>query len=237
LAEERFLEIINARGVDSKLAARLISLYPLASPGSREMLLGLCEHERAAYRGAALGSFARFRGPMGMNSREALNYLDDSSLDVRRAAQRILYTNHDLSSGQLEALLDSKYSDVRLFILSSSRILPSGQGESLLGDLLLDESTVVRKQVLGEFSRRRLPQALEVLSLSLGDDSRELREAAAVGLYRLGTPEARRVLENFVRKTDDAELRSMIVTLLATPRPRPPVPRTRPPVVRPIPPR
>jgi HEAT repeat protein len=211
----KLMELIESREIDAKLAERLISLYPIVDRDSRSAVLALTKHRRSDFRAAALASMARLRGNLALDSASALAFLQDSSEKVRRGAQRILYANHDLTADQLTALIASPFVDVRQFVLSASRTIGRDAARDILYELLLDESTDVRRQAITEFARQRFTDAFDILKASLDDDSSEIKRAALTGLFQIGTQESVQVLQQFAKETQDEDLRAMVLSVLA----------------------
>ena len=158
---------------------------------------------------------ARVRGEWALDSSSALPFLQDPSHDVRRGAQQILYANHDLTAEQLMGLISSPFVDVRQFVLSASRTVGRDAAKQILYELLLDESTPVRRQVITEFARQRFPDAVDILAASLDDDSNEIKQAALTGLFQLATDDSVKILQQFARETENDDLRAMVLSVLA----------------------
>lgn len=227
---QRFFAIIDSEQVNSQMAVRLISLFPVQGADFKAVMDKLISHSRADFRAAALRGFSRARGTKALSSPKALELLADPSQNVRRQAARIVYVNRDVAKEQLLELLDSRYSDVKEFILSASRMLKPEDGRDVLMELLIDEHAAIRAQALSEYARRRYPDAAAILGLSLADDDRTIQAAAISGLTVLRTAEAGRLLREFAETTDDRELANM-ARIGVSRAARPPI-GNRPPVRR-----
>jgi HEAT repeat protein len=216
IAGDRLLELIESREIEVALAEQLITYYPVVDTDSRNAMIGLTEHPKANFRAAAVSSLSRVRGELALDSGRAVVFLQDPSEDVRRAAQRILFINHDLTAEHLNELISSPHEDVRQFVLSASRTIDRAGAKEILYELLLDESSAVRRQVITEFARQRFPESMDILSASLEDDDAEIQRAAVSGLFQMPHQQSTPVLQQFARETKDAELRAMVVSVLAS---------------------
>lgn len=212
--KERFLALINSPEVGVAGACRLISLYPVKGPETKEILTALTHHETPAFRASALKAFAPVRRDLTLRSKEILPFLEDSDLMVRRAAQGLLLNHADLTAEEVKGLASSPHPDVRLFALTFSRTLPEKTGNAILEELLLDEDTGVRQQVLAEYGRRKHADALTILAASLDDDNAEIRLTAAMVLLRMRTPAARQVLTAAARETQDEDFKRTLINFV-----------------------
>ncbi len=88
----------------------------------------------------------------------------------------------NLNESELKLLVDSKFSDVRIFAAQSLLTAKQDAINTLGFDLLIDEDTIVRSTTIRAMSARRVPGWIKVMSRSLLDDDYVIQRAAMDGL-------------------------------------------------------
>ncbi|MDT8389219.1 MAG: HEAT repeat domain-containing protein [Lentisphaeria bacterium] len=204
---QRFSALINSPEIGTYGASELISLHPVNDAETKAVLTALTRHVNAAFRASALKRFATVRRDLMPGSEELLPFLSDSDRGVRQAAQSLLLIRGDLTAATVTGLISSPYPDTRAFALIYSRTLPEKAGTAILEELLLDEDTGVRQQVLAEYGRRKHADALDILGVSLEDDNADIRLTAATVLLRMQTVAARQVLTAAAREAQDTDFK------------------------------
>ena len=107
----------------------------------------------------------------------------DPDKEVRQIVLNTLRgRTNDLSEKELSVLVESKFSDVRIFAAQSLLNAEQGAVEALGFDLLIDEDTIVRSTTIRAMSIRRVPGWLKIMSRSLLDNNYVIQRAAMDGL-------------------------------------------------------
>ena len=114
----------------------------------------------------------------------------------------------ELAVGEVGALVESKYSDVRIF---AGQSLLSAEKEALdeYGfDLLIDENSIVRATTIRAIGARRFPGWVTIMSRSLLDDDYVIQRAAMDSL--LGDrQEGLEVLKKYIAKNPQSRISSL----------------------------
>ncbi|MGY8714805.1 MAG: HEAT repeat domain-containing protein, partial [Verrucomicrobiia bacterium] len=107
----------------------------------------------------------------------------DPDKEVRQVVLNTLRgRTNDLSENELSVLVESKFSDVRIFAAQSLLNAKQDAVEALGFDLLIDEDTIVRSTTIRAMSVRRVPGWLKIMNRSLLDDNYVIQRAAMDGL-------------------------------------------------------
>jgi len=212
--------LLGAPGLDERLGARLITLAGIRLTDALTLLNELAHDSRPAYRAAALNGLAR-RYADAVSVADLLEHLGDPAPDVRQAAANIIYRHPGLAPDRLLPLVLSPHQDVREVIVRASRRMTTETAAPLLAELLFDAADPVRQQVIAEMARRRVPGWLDVLTRALDDGSPEIRQTAVYVLATCPEPEAQKALDELARRTDDDQLRALILSRRRSSRPAP----------------
>ena len=113
-----------------------------------------------------------------------------------------------MTAENMQALVDSKYADVRIFAGQSLLTANPELIEEFGFDLLIDEDTIVRSTTIRAMASRRTPGWLKVMSRSLLDEDFVIQRAAMDGLLA-GGPEGVRALREFVSKNPRNRISSL----------------------------
>jgi hypothetical protein len=171
--------------------------------------LALTEHSSSKIRAIAWQRFISLSN--GWNdSSKWLPVIKDPDKQVRQGVLNSLRgRTSDLNEAELGFLVDSQYSDVRIFAAQSLLNAKQEAVEALGFDLLIDEDTIVRSSTIRAISARRVPGWLKVMSRSLLDDNYVIQRAAMDGLLEdptEGIPE----LIKYVAKNPQSRISNLI---------------------------
>jgi HEAT repeat protein len=108
------------------------------------------------------------------------------------------------------ALVANPHPDVRLATLEISQHLPLERAEEVVMELILDDDTEVRGMAIQEIGVRHFDDWQDILRDSLSDSDETIVVAAVNALFRAGTADSVKILEDFTRKTDNVPLRRAI---------------------------
>jgi len=87
-----------------------------------------------------------------------------------------------LTAGDMAKLVESDYSDVRIFAGQSLLIVSKEVMEEFSFDLLIDEDSIVRATTIRSMASRKVPGWVKVMTRSLLDDDYVIQQAALDGL-------------------------------------------------------
>ncbi|MDP0495156.1 MAG: HEAT repeat domain-containing protein [Verrucomicrobiota bacterium JB024] len=145
------------------------------------------------------------------NPDQVAAFIADPSPEVRAAALKYYERRSgDIDPALLEAMLTSRYPDVRLTLVYMTSSMKNPAVEDALLDLLLDEETAIRQQSLREIVRRRMDGWEDILTASLDDEDIFIQRHAADLIMRSQMPDGNRVLRAYI----DSHPNSPLVPLL-----------------------
>jgi len=134
---------------------------------------------------------------------------------MRMAVQfLIIHRGRELDAAQLQALLQSRYADVRALTLAVAERLPEPQAQRIANELLLDDDRNVHLQAVQLFAARSLLNWQSVLARSLRHPESQTNRAAAGALLRRNDAESIQILKAFLPECTDAELARFIAAAI-----------------------
>ncbi len=199
----------------TEIARRAVRAVTLLDDEGEPFLRHWMEHSSPSLRQDAVQIFfARFPG--AVVEEDLIGLLDDENRPLRDAALRFLRRHPArISLPLLQVAAGSPYAEVRRSAVPFTRYVAEASGEEILEELLLDEDSQVRAEVLGEMAARRTEGWERILTLSLRDNDPGIREAALQGLVNEVTPGTLEALRGFLERHPDSSLRPVIEEHLA----------------------
>ncbi len=173
--------LLGVNGLSSQVTTILYTVSALGVDGV-EVYRALTEHSSSQIRTIAWQRFINLSGGW-KDSSIWLPATKDPDKEVRQVVLNTLRgRTNDLSENELSVLVESKFSDVRIFAAQSLLNAKQGAVEALGFDLLIDEDTIVRSTTIRAMSVRRVPGWLKIMNRSLLDDNYVIQRAAMDGL-------------------------------------------------------
>ncbi len=152
------------------------------------------------------------------NPEQVKQFLADPSEQVRTVTLRYFERRGgEVEPELLEAMVTSRYPDVRLTLVYMTNTMKSEAVEPVLLDLLLDEQTAIRQQSLREIVRRRLDGWQDILTASLNDEDIYIQRHAVDLIMRSPMPEGPQILHGYIEDHPDSPLVPVIRIYLKDP--------------------
>lgn len=173
--------LLGVNGLSSQVTTILYTVSALGVDGVG-VYRALTEHTSSQIRTIAWQRFISLSDGW-KDSSIWLPATKDPDKEVRQIVLNTLRGRaNDLSESELSVLVESKFSDVRIFAAQSLLNAEQGAVEALGFDLLIDEDTIVRSTTIRAMSIRRVPGWLKIMSRSLLDNNYVIQRAAMDGL-------------------------------------------------------
>jgi len=173
--------LLGVNGLSSQVTTILYTVSALGVDGIG-VYRALTEHSSSQIRTIAWQRFINLSDGW-KDSSIWLPATKDPDKEVRQVVLNTLRgRTNDLSENELSILVESKFSDVRIFAAQSLLNAKLGAVEALGFDLLIDEDTIVRSTTIRAMSARRVPGWLTIMNRSLLDDNYVIQRAAMDGL-------------------------------------------------------
>lgn len=199
--------LLSARGMNSSVTTILYAVSAMGSDAI-EIYSALTEHSSSKMRSVAWQRYLNLVKGWD-NSEIWLPALKDRDKGVR---EKILLSLRgrvsELAVGEVGALVESKYSDVRIFAGQSLLSAEKKALDEYGFDLLIDENSIVRATTIRAIGARRFPGWVTIMSRSLLDDDYVIQRAAMDSL--LGDrQEGLEVLKKYIAKNPQSRISSL----------------------------
>ena len=200
--------LLSVNGLSTQVTTILYTISAMGVDGV-SVYLALTEHSSSKIRAIAWQRFISLSN--GWNdSSKWLPVIKDPDKQVRQGVLNALRgRTSGINEEELGLLVDSQYSDVRIFAAQSLLNAKQEAVEALGFDLLIDEDTIVRSSTIRAISARRVPGWLKVMSRSLLDDNYVIQRAAMDGLLE-DQAEGIPLLLNYVSNNPQTRISNLI---------------------------
>jgi len=199
--------LLGVNGLSTQVTTILYTVSSLGVDGA-EIYKALTEHSSSQIRAIAWQRFINLSGGW-RDSSVWLPATKDPDPKVRKVVLNGLRgQSNNLSEKQLGVLVESGFSDVRIFAAQSLLDATQSTVESLGFDLLIDEDTIVRSTTIRAMSARRVPGWLTIMKRSLLDTDYVIQRSAMDGLLgdrKEGVP----VLIDYISKNPQSRISNL----------------------------
>ena len=199
--------LLGVQGMSSRVTTILYSISAMGEDSIR-VYEALTEHSSSQMRKVAWQRYVSLSA--AWNKPEIwMRAMEDRDKTVREAVLISLRgRSTNLTAENMQALVESKYADVRIFAGQSLLTANPELIEEFGFDLLIDEDTIVRSTTIRAMASRRTTGWLKVMSRSLLDEDFVIQRAAMDGLLA-GGPEGVKTLRDFVSKNPRNRISSL----------------------------
>jgi HEAT repeat protein len=199
--------LLGVNGLSTQVTTILYTVSSLGVDGA-EIYKALTEHSSSQIRAIAWQRFINLSEGW-RDSSVWLPATKDPDPKVRKVVLNGLRgQSNNLSEKQLGVLVESAFSDVRIFAAQSLLDASQSTVESLGFDLLIDEDTIVRSTTIRAMSARRVPGWLTIMKRSLLDTDYVIQRSAMDGLLgdrKEGVP----VLIDYISKNPQSRISNL----------------------------
>lgn len=199
--------LLGVNGLTTQVTSILYTVSSLGVDGAK-IYKALTEHSSSQIRAIAWQRFINLSEGW-RDSSVWLPATKDPDPKVRKVVLNGLRgRSNNLSEEQLGVLVESGFSDVRIFAAQSLLDATQSTVESLGFDLLIDEDTIVRSTTIRAMSARRIPGWLTIMKRSLLDTDYVIQRSAMDGLLedrKEGVP----VLIDYILKNPQSRISNL----------------------------
>ncbi len=199
--------LLSVTGLSTQVTTILYTVSALGVDGVG-VYQALTEHSSSKIRAIAWQRFISLSNAWE-DSSKWLPSTQDPDKKVRQGVLNSLRgRTSDLNEKELRSLVESQFSDVRIFAAQSLLNARQEAVEALGFDLLIDEDTIVRSTTIRAISARRVPGWLKVMNRSLLDNDYVIQRAAMDGLLEDredGIP----ILLNYISKNPQSRISNL----------------------------
>ena len=199
--------LLGVNGLSTQVTTILYTVSSLGVDGA-EIYKALTEHSSSQIRAIAWQRFINLSEGW-RDSSVWLPATKDPDPKVRKVVLNGLRgQSNNLSEKQLGVLVESGFSDVRIFAAQSLLDASQSTVESLGFNLLIDEDTIVRSTTIRAMSARRVPGWLTIMKRSLLDTDYVIQRSAMDGLLgdrKEGVP----VLIDYISKNPQSRISNL----------------------------
>lgn len=173
--------LLGVEGVSTQVTTILYAISAFGSEGIG-VYRALTDHSSSRIRKVAWQRYLSL-SPQRENPKLWMPATLDRDKGVRAAVLSVLRGRSiKLTAGDMAKLVESDYSDVRIFAGQSLLIVSKEVMEEFSFDLLIDEDSIVRATTIRAMASRKVPGWVKVMTRSLLDDDYVIQQAALDGL-------------------------------------------------------
>jgi len=204
---------LHDQRLDPDTGRQIIQYLPELGEAGAARLLELLRHPRPSFRESAL-RVLNGKYPRKLSVARLGEALGDPSRSLRELAGTYLLARGTPPPAIRRDILRSRFVDVRRLALRFVHSLNKQVAKDALMELMLDESTELRRQALLAMARRGLPDWIGIAGMTLDDPNEQLRTTAADLLLRDLSKAAVGELTDFLARSADTEFKFSVAEKL-----------------------